>query len=103
MSESSQEPEVPSGGEKPLEITTFYPETVEVLDRRPPRVPGTYYRPRSFGTNKKLALALLLTTCVSVFLGSSPGAGITTAAAQLEYAMDAGNFGRCCGECFPTD
>ncbi len=93
MSESSQEPDVPSGGEKPLEITTFYPETVEVLDRRPRRVAGTYYRARSFGTNKKLALALLLTTCVSVFLsGLSPGAGITTAAAQLEYALGAGTF-----------
>jgi hypothetical protein len=92
MSESHV-PEAMSGGEKPLEITTFYPESVEVLDRRPRRVAGTYYRPRSFGTNKKLALALLLTTCVSVFLsGLSPGAGMTTAAAQLEYALGAGNF-----------
>ncbi len=71
MSESSQEPEVPSGGEKPLEITTFYPETVEVLGRRPPRVAGTYYRPQSFGTNKPLAAALLLATCVErVSVGS---------------------------------
>jgi hypothetical protein len=93
MNEPSQVPEVPSGGNVPLEITTFYPETVEVLDRRPPRVAGMYYRPRSFGTNKPLAVALLLATCVSVFLsGLIPGRGIMAAAALLEYALHAGSF-----------
>ncbi|HEX4072375.1 MAG TPA: site-2 protease family protein [Planctomycetaceae bacterium] len=79
MSESSQVPEVPSGGEKPLEITTFYPETVEVLGRRPPRVPGTYYPRRAVGSNRRLGVVLFLTTCFSVFMaGLLPGKGLTT-------------------------
>jgi peptidase M50-like protein len=103
MSESSQAPEAASGGEKPLEITTFYPESVEVLDRRPRRVAGTYYRPQSFGTNKPLAAALLLATCVSVFLsGLIPGDGIMAAAAGLEYALHAGNFWAVLWEMLPN-
>ena len=61
-------------GEKPIEITTFYPQEVEVLD--PPRqtVAGSYYPRRSVRSNGRVALLLFAATCVSVFLaGLAPG------------------------------
>jgi hypothetical protein len=93
MNEPSQVPEATGRSEVPLEITTFYPESVEVLDRRPRSLPPRYRRPQALHTNKRLALALLLTTCVSVFVsGLSPGAGITDAAARLVDGLQKGYF-----------
>jgi len=64
-------------GEEPLEITTFYPREVEVIDPRRRSVSGSYLPRRSVRSNRRVALVLFLATCFSVFMaGMVPGKGI---------------------------
>ena len=78
-------------GDEPLEITTFYPREVEVIDPRRRTVPGSYYTRRSVRSNRRVALALFLATCVSVFLaGLVPGAGLLEAVGEFQAAWQRG-------------
>jgi membrane-associated protease RseP (regulator of RpoE activity) len=64
-------------GEEPLEITTFFPREIEVLDPRRRNVPRSYLPRRSVRSNRRVALVLFLATCFSVFMaGMVPGKGI---------------------------
>lgn len=82
MNEPTQVPGGDVKGEEPLEITTFYPRQVEVIDPRQievgrRNVPGSYVPRRAVRSNRRVALVLFLATCVSVFLaGMRPGKGI---------------------------
>jgi Zn-dependent protease len=77
MDEPTRVPDGVVNGEEPLEITTFYPRQVEVIDPRRRTVPGSYLPRRSVRSNRRVALVLFLATCCSVFLaGTVPGKGI---------------------------
>jgi membrane-associated protease RseP (regulator of RpoE activity) len=77
MNEPTRVPDGVVNGEEPLEITTFYPRQVEVIDPRRRTVPGSYVPRRSVRSNRRVALVLFLATCCSVFLaGTVPGKGI---------------------------
>jgi membrane-associated protease RseP (regulator of RpoE activity) len=80
-------------GEEPLEITTFYPRDVEVIDARRRNVSGSYLPRRSVRSNRRVALVLFLATCASVFLaGLVPGGGLLQAVGELQAAWQRGIF-----------
>jgi len=83
-------------GEKPIEITTFYPQEVEVLDPLRQTVAGSYYPRRSVRSNGRVALLLFAATCVSVFLaGLIPGVplGSLTNVQVLVSKLEQGSLG----------
>jgi Zn-dependent protease len=91
MSDPAPIPGEDAGSREPLEITTFYPQQVTVIDSRRRRVPASYNPRRSFRTNRPLAILLFTATCISVFLaGLSPGGGFLQAAGQLQEAWQKG-------------
>jgi membrane-associated protease RseP (regulator of RpoE activity) len=64
---------------EPLAITTFYPPQPEAVPLRLPQRVGRFrgFRSGSSSSNLKVAVALFLATCVSVFVaGMLPGAGL---------------------------
>ena len=78
MNEPTRVPGADVTGEEPLEITTFYPQQVDVIDPRRRNVPASYFPRRSVRSNRRVALVLFLATCFSVFLaGMVPGKGIS--------------------------
>ena len=82
-----------AAGDEPLEITAFYPPPLPPVGRLPPRMIASYPARRPFRTNRPLAVALFVATCVSVFLaGLSPGGGLFEAAGRLQRAWFAGNL-----------
>jgi Peptidase family M50 len=94
MNESTPNSGGVAGSEQPLEITTFYPQQVELIDPRQGRIPATYIPRRSLRTNRPLAVALFLATCGSVFFsGLSPGGGFLEAVARLQVAQQHGYAG----------
>lgn len=83
-------------GEKPIEIETFYPPEVEVLEPRQPTVAGSYYPRRAVRSNVRVALLLFAATCVSVFLaGLRPGSGMGSLAnaQNLVNKLEQGSLG----------
>lgn len=78
MSESKGVPAGDERSEEPLEITTFHPHQVELIDPRRRNIRGSYLPRRAIQSNPRLAIFLFLATCASVFLaGMIPGKGIT--------------------------
>jgi membrane-associated protease RseP (regulator of RpoE activity) len=87
MSDSIRIPGDQAGGEEPLEITAFYPPPLPVANPRLRRIMV------SFGTNRPVAIALFVATCVSVFLaGLAPGGGLPEAGVRLQRAWLEGNL-----------